>query len=195
MAALGTQQRVTRAKYAALGARLTVPAGSFPPTGVVGEVKPHRTDQIRLGVAQLRRRLQGSTPVQTLQLLTYQEIAGDPAWFVVRIADPDQLAAAVRTPDEVTRRTRADRLAFRVIGRVRLDPSATIPLRRCSTELGFALEPKVVALYQGWMRNVRGGAARGLAVPINRRGDPRADIRHEAADFLRELALELETSG
>lgn len=163
----------------------------FPPTGVVGEIKPHSRSGIAAGVAQLRRRLadpalraRARARATTLQLVTYRQVPSDPTRYDVLLADPHQLGTVVRAG-------RGSVTTWYRIGQVVMRDAVTpIPLWQCPTMLGNRLEPKVRAMYQGWMRNVQGH--HGVALRNRSPQAPDADFSHEGADFLRELASELE---
>ncbi len=162
----------------------------FPRANVVGEIKPHNVKEIRRGVNQLRAHYNSTRGRGfAYQLVTYRQAPGDVTRYDVLLADPVELGRIVRS------RAGQGRVAtWYGIGQVRMsDASSPIPLWQCAPMLGNRLEPKVRAMYQGWMRNVQGHA--GLALPLRPPGTRGPDFTHELTDFLRELASELETES
>ena len=146
----------------------------FPSQRVVGEIKPHTARGIAAGIAQLRTR-----PTNQRRLLvTYRLQPGTVATYDVLIADPEQLSTAIRL------NSAAGLTSWRVIDRVR-GPSAHATMRvvDCPPSLGRDIEPKVRAAYARWT---------GVTLAPKSALATGADIRHELADFLRELATELE---
>lgn len=159
----------------------------FPHTKVIGEIKPHNTSGIRDGIKQLRRHYNRNRGRGfAYQLVTYRQERSDVTRYDVLVADPIQLGTIVRS------RSGAGRVAtWYRIGTVQAGVAArTIPLWQCPPTLGNFLEPKVRAYYQGWMRNTQGH--RQLSLPRKSASTTGADFAHELADFLRELAEELE---
>lgn len=153
-----------------------------PSKAVIGEIKPHNTAGITAGITQLRGRpgIEKSTP----QLLTYRQISGQPTKYEVLAADSTQLNAAIKN-----RETKIDK--WYTLGIVESSKAAEmIPRWECPTSLGNLLEP--------WIR--RRYASR-LGVTLAAKNSPSqsgADFVHskqEIANFLRELAAELEAEA
>jgi hypothetical protein len=176
-----------RWSYTAVPRTIGRDAARFPRTHVIGEIKPHNTRGIRAGVLQLRRHYTRNRGRGfAYQLVTYRQVRGDISRYDVLLADPVELGTLVRS------RTGHDRLAnWYGIGQVVMrDAVSPIPLWQCAPMLGTRLEPKVRSLYQGWMRNTQGHA--GLALPLRPAAATGADFMHEAVEFFRELAEQLE---
>lgn len=157
----------------------------YPRRQVVVEYKPHNRAGIRGGIAQLRSRPEA----KTLQprLVTYERTG--PNRFVVRIIDPAKVMAAVRKPlrslsaaEFPTTRDAVD------IGWFSLPPeilNRTLRLVKCPTKLGVEVERFVDKTYSRWI---------GIEHASRKANATGADRIHETADFLRELAFELEAS-
>jgi hypothetical protein len=175
-----------RWRYDTIPNRVGKDPSLFPARGVVGEIKPHSTSGIAAGVAQLRRRLaetqlKGMHP--TFQLVTYRQVPTDPTRYDLLLANPRQLGTVIRSG-------RGAVTSWLLIGQVVMRDAITpIPLWQCPTRLGNRIEPKVRAMYQGWMRNVQGHRSLTL---LNRSASKQgADFMHEEVDFLRELLSDL----
>ena len=165
-------------------------ARRFPPTGVVGEVKPHNPAGIRAGLAQLR----GDSPP-----------VARPAGPAAARASPRSSSPTARhrvtrrastcswptrTSSRSAVRTGAAPTRWLAIGTIRYPGAAQpIPLWQCPTRLGVRMEPKVRSLYARWMREVQ--LQPSVRLTARRANRPGADIEHELAEFLTELGAEL----
>ena len=176
-----------RWRYSTVASSIGRDPTRFPATRVIGEIKPHSTREIRKGILQLRRHYNSNRGRGfSYQLVTYRQVPGDVTRYNVLVADPIELGRVVRSVGG-----QGGVSSWYGIKQVRLqDATAPIPLWQCGPMLGNRLEPKVRALYQGWMRNVQGHA--GLSLPMRSASSSGADFAHEAAEFLRELAGQLE---
>jgi len=157
-------------------------ASKFPRTGVIGEIKPHNRAGISAGIAQLRGR-KGITQ-RTPQLVTYRQVPGQPTRYEILAADSTQLAGVIRG-----RRAKID--TWYTLGIIESSRATmAIPLWQCSTSLGNLLERQIRQRYQarvGTTLDAKGSASQ-----------TGADITHERqemAEFLRELATELEAEA
>ena len=157
-------------------------ASKFPRTGVIGEILPHNTRGIAAGIAQLRTR-RGITR-RTPQLVTYRQVPGQPTRYEVLAADPTQLAGVIQ-------RRRAGIDTWYSLGVVESSRAVLpIPLWQCSSSLGNLLERQIRQRYA-----TRVGATLASKTSASQTG---ADIEHELlemAEFLRELAAELEAEA
>jgi len=153
-----------------------------PRKAVIGEIKPHNPDGIAAGIKQLRGRkgIERSTP----QLITYRQVPGQPSKYEVLAADSAQLDAVLKGREAKVGK-------WYTLGIVESSKTAEmIPRWECPTSLGNVLEP--------WIR--RRYASR-FNVTLDAKDSPSqtgADISHrkqEMAEFLRELAAELEAEA
>lgn len=179
-----------RWSYAATAQPIGRDPARFPHANVVGEIKPHNVPGIRDGINQLRRHYNRTRGRGfAYQLATYRQTPGDVTRYDILLADPVELGRIVRS------RAGQGRVAIWYgLGQVHVpDASNPIPLWQCAPTLGNRLEREVRAMYQGWMRRVQGHA--GLTLPAHPPGARGPDFAHELADFLRELASELEAES
>lgn len=172
----------------------------FPRTRVVGEIKPHNCDGISDGIRQLVTRFQSRRLLSrsqdplprfdvTPQLLTYRQLPGQPTQYEVLAADSGELRAIIaewRPRGHIRRPQTWYRLRFLITV-----PQAVemIPRWKCATQLGNLVEAQIRDKY-----------AMQLGISLPRKSASRAgpDIEHELtemAEFLRELAAELEAEG
>jgi hypothetical protein len=148
----------------------------FPRRKVFGEIKPHNRAGISAGLAQLRTR-RGLYPGSTPQLVTYRQVAGRPRHYEVLAADSGELR-------EVLDRTRRGLRTWYRIGIVDYPRAMErIPRWECPSSFGTDIEDAVRSAY---------AAQVGVTLPAKRGNAPGADLVHEYAAFLRELAAELE---
>lgn len=155
----------------------------FPSQGVIGEIKPHNARGFRDGVNDLRRRRPRLG--RKLQLITYRQVPGDPTRYQVLAAKRTELEAVVEGRAPIgTLRTWYD------LGTIRAAKAAErIPLWECPSALGNLLEQQIRRRYA-----TRVGAELQRKHPST----TGADIEHELlemAEFLRELAAELEAEA
>ncbi|MDZ5663464.1 hypothetical protein HN031_20695 [Nocardioides sp. zg-1308] len=157
----------------------------FPRKGVVGEIKPHNAEGIADGIRQLVTRTAGRRSV-TPQLLTYRQVPGQPSRYEVLAADSGELKRIIagwRPRQRVPKPTTWYQLRHPISV-----PAAVelIPRWQCPTQLGNLVEAQVRAKYAMQL---------GITLPARSASRTGADIEHELlemAEFLRELAAELE---
>lgn len=179
---------IDRYRWNATPATGPPPARQFRKEDVVGEVKPHNPPGIAAGIDQLVRGTH-RRPTAKPQLITYRAVSGQRTRYEVLAADVTQLRAAIAA-------RRAGRpvppiAKWYTVGIVPV-PQATrrIELWQCPTLLGNAVENRVRNAYTD-----RVGIPR---LPRKKSNAPGADIEHELlemAEFLRELAAELEAEA
>lgn len=170
--------------------------------GVVGEVKPHTPGGLRAGVEQLRARAaqirkRGEKAEDTrYHLVTYRQVDGDPSRYETYVSDPRLVDPLVLSRARPTGPITPERLGMAKMGGRPLHVPAAlkqIPVHECTTTLGNLLEPLVRRRYTAWMRVAQG--KRNFRLELKHPQAKGADIRHEMAAFLRELATELEAEG
>ena len=154
----------------------------FPRKGVIGEIKPHNPAGIAAGIVQLRGRsgITRGTP----QLITYRQVPGQPARYEILGADSAQLRSVIQG--------RAAKITtWYTFGIVESAQAARmIPLWECPTKLGNVLEGPIRVRY-----------AKRVGATLDRKDDAALrgpDLKHELremAEFLRELAVELEAEA
>lgn len=159
----------------------------FPRKNVIGEVKPHNSAGIAAGIRQLVSRGAASRSV-TPQLITYRQVPNQPTRYEILAADSAELRRIIAgwKPRQRVKPKIWYAVRFPVVV-----PAAVemIPRWQCPTELGNVVEAKVREKY-----------AMQLGISLPRRSASRggADIEHELlemAEFLRELAAELEAEA
>lgn len=161
----------------------------FPRKGVVGEIKPHNERAIRAGIRQLVKRTRHDGHRRTPQLLTYRRVSDNPPKYEVLAADPDELRKILATwrPGALIDIPKTwYRMKFPVAV-----PAAgeLIPLWKCPTQLGNLVERTIRDKYAMQL---------GISLPYKHPSATGADIEHEMlemAEFLRELAAELEAEA
>jgi hypothetical protein len=160
----------------------------FPRTGVVGEIKPNNDAGIAAGIRQLVRRTadrRSATP----QLLTYSKVNGNPRKYEVLAADPTELRAIIAAWRAKTHYPRPT-LWYRLGSDLDVPQAVDlIPRWKCPTQLGNLVEGPIRARYAMQL---------GIGLPAKSPSRPGADITHELqemAEFLRELAAELEAEA
>jgi len=160
----------------------------FPRKGVVGEIKPHNDAGIAAGIRQLVRRTEGRKSA-TPQLLTYSKVNGNPRRYEVLAADPPQLRAIIAEWRAKTRYPRPT-LWYRLGSDLDVPQAVEmIPRWNCPTQLGNLIEGPIRAKYAMQL---------GISLPPKPPSQTGADITHERqemAEFLRELATELEAEA
>lgn len=157
----------------------------FPRSNVIVEVKPHTPSGVTAGIRQLRGRRRDNTT--RLFLITYRQVDGDPSRYDVLLGDPGQVQAAVNLGS-----WRPVLRTWYSLPRIEAPEALRpIPTHQCYPTLGVMLEPRVLLSLQQWMVTDQGHTGFTLASRNPRlRGE---DARFELAEFLRELAHELET--
>ena len=181
------------ARWAPLPTAQAPRSASYAPKMVVGEVKPHTPSGISAGITQLRKRKAAieraghNVNDVTFNLITYRPTGKDPREYQLSISNPGQLWTAVVRGGPPP--------AFRLMGGTFSFAQATrmIPLHECTSSFGTAIEKEIRQRYGQWMRSHQGHTS--FRVPPKQRGGKGADLpfkQRELAEFLRELAAELE---
>ena len=184
-----TAQHVDRYRWSRTKAAPTAPPRTqFRKKDVVGEVKPHNPQGIAAGIDQLVRwtRLR---PSAKPQLVTYRQVPGTRTRYEVLAADVDELRLAISARG--SRRPVPPIRTWYSIG-ITPVPEATRPLElwQCPAMFGNVVE-----------KHVRRAYADRIRIPPLPEKDPSKtgpDIEHELlemAEFLRELAAELEAEA
>jgi hypothetical protein len=160
------------------------------------EIKPHTRDGIYAGIEQLlspkwaKRPNPNCSPGRTMKhfLVTYQELSPPSDQFLIQIASITPAALAV-----VTRRGWKDSsLGFRPLGTITVGAvNQMIRLGSCATLRGNELEKSIRAHYVTAM-NQRFATPLVLSTKHGSATGP--DIDHEFAEFLAELAAQLQPS-
>ncbi|MDO7866768.1 hypothetical protein [Nocardioides jiangxiensis] len=168
---------------------LPTPAGApnrsrdpFPQAKVIGEIKPHTSSGISAGVAQLRRRLLAVSPAQRIairpQLVTYRASARD-GYYEVLAPDSTLLKQWALTG------VKPAGIPWYSLGEFYFaEALQTIQRRDCPSLLGGLIE-----------RRVRSHYAARIGIPplaLKSSAAHGPDFQHELAEFLHELATELE---
>jgi hypothetical protein len=157
----------------------------FPRKNVVGEIKPHNDRGIYEGIRQLRDRVAGRRAV-TPQLLTYRQMPGQPTRYEVLAADSGELRTIIAAwqPRKPNPRPQTwYRLRFPITVPQAME---MIPRWQCATQLGNLVEGQIRDKYAMQL---------GISLPHKSASRTGADFTHELlemAEFLRELAAELE---
>lgn len=182
-----TVQQLGRYRWSNRPTTAPVTPWQFPRKNVMGEIKPYNPAGVAAGVRQLAR-WRDSRPHATLQLIAYRQEPRQPSRYQLLAADTRQLAEAVNN-------ARA-RKPFRIatwydVGTISVPRALEkIELWQCPTLFGNVVEEHVRARY----------AARVGIGPLPKKdaSRPGPDIEHELlemAEFLRELAAELEAEA
>ncbi|GAA1057443.1 hypothetical protein GCM10017608_16230 [Agromyces luteolus] len=160
----------------------------FPRKRVVAEIKPHNADGISDGIRQLVRRNAARAAI-TPQLLTYRPVDATRTRYEILAADSGELrtiVAAWRPRKRVPR----PRTWYRLPGTITVTAAADrIPRWQCPTQLGNLIEGQIRDNYATQLR---------ISLPQKSASRTGADIEHELlemAEFLRELAAELEAEA
>jgi hypothetical protein len=161
------------------------------------EIKPHNRDGIYAGIQQLmspgwaKRTNPNCTPGRTLKhfLITYQEVSPTSDQFRIQILAVTPVVQAVVTQ----RGWSISALPFRMMGDLPVPKvNDLIRRRECHTLRGEALEIAIRARYAQEMSR---RFATALTLPAKPGSATGPDIDHEFAEFLAELAAELQPTA